>query len=584
MAKKTFSIITLLCLTLLAYAQAPAGYYSAATGRSGKNLKTALHEIINSHTARSYDQLWTDFRKTDCRADGKVWDMYSSVTNYTFGNDQGGNYHTEGDVYNREHSFPKSWFNDAKPMYTDLFHLVPTDGYVNGRRSNYPFGETASPKWTSQGGWSKLGPSSVPGYSGTVFEPNDEYKGDFARIYFYMATCYEDRIASWSSDMLAGNAYPAYKEWALNMLLRWAKEDPVSQKEIDRNNAVYGIQHNRNPYVDYPGLEQYVWGTKTSQPFDPDNFEGGGDTPDPTPQAPEPPVFTPASGMVAAGTEVSISCPTEGAYVYYTVGTDEERVQYPPVSFTVDAAVSVSAYSQLGERRSEVVTATFTVPSQAGEDTGLYELINSEAQLEAGHKYLIVAPKKKDADEYCALSAQGTGKQSDIRTLADVTVSGQSIQTETGAEGLPYALTLGGSAGAWTLHDEAAGLYLCLTASQNKLYSQATADGKAAQWDITFKGDNAFIVNADKSDRRIQYNSSSPRFACYTGSQLEVSLYKQHTVTDGISLPAAGADGRVDVTALDGRTLLRGVTPAEAVRTLPAGIYVMGGKKVLIRR
>ena len=117
MAKKTFSIITLLCLTLLAYAQAPAGYYSAATGRSGKNLKTALHEIINSHTARSYDQLWTDFRKTDCRADGKVWDMYSSVTNYTFGNDQGGNYHTEGDVYNREHSFPKSWFNDAKPMY-----------------------------------------------------------------------------------------------------------------------------------------------------------------------------------------------------------------------------------------------------------------------------------------------------------------------------------------------------------------------------------------------------------------------------------------------------------------------------------
>ena len=132
-------------MAVLLHAQAPAGYYAPAKGKKGSSLKTALYAIITDHTARSYDNLWTDFRKTDARADGKVWDMYSSITNYTFGNDQAGNYKREGDVYNREHSFPKSWFDDAKPMYTDLFHLYPTDGYVNGRRSNYPFGETKIP-------------------------------------------------------------------------------------------------------------------------------------------------------------------------------------------------------------------------------------------------------------------------------------------------------------------------------------------------------------------------------------------------------------------------------------------------------
>lgn len=246
------------------FAQGPGNsgtYYRQADGKKGSELKTALWSVIKDHTQRSYNQLWEDFKTTDKRSDGKVWDMYSSITNYTFGVDQAGSYKVEGDAYNREHSFPKSWFDDASPMYTDLVHLVPADGYVNGRRSNNPFGETDGDRWQSAGGFSKLGKSTVSGYNGIVFEPNDEYKGDFARIYFYMATCYEDKIAYWNCDMLAGNSYPAYTKWALDMLLRWAEEDPVSQKEIDRNNAVYGIQHNRNPFVDYPGLEQYVWGT-----------------------------------------------------------------------------------------------------------------------------------------------------------------------------------------------------------------------------------------------------------------------------------------------------------------------------------
>ncbi len=249
-------------------AQIPGDYYSSANGKSGKSLKTALFSAISNHTVRSYKDLWTDFRHTDARSDGKVWDMYSSITSYTFGTDQNsGSYKKEGDNYNREHSMPKSWFNDASPMYSDLFHLVPTDAYVNGRRGNHPFGEVKSPTWSSSGGFSKLGASGVSGYSGTVFEPNDEYKGDFARIYFYMATCYEDRIASWKSDMLSGNSYTAYASWALQMLLRWAEEDPVSEKEQARNEAVYAIQGNRNPFVDFPGLEQFVWGERKDEAF-----------------------------------------------------------------------------------------------------------------------------------------------------------------------------------------------------------------------------------------------------------------------------------------------------------------------------
>lgn len=265
--KRTLLSILALCTALLAIAQPSAGYYDQAEGKSQYSLKTAMFQVIKNPNVVSYDALWTAFRTTDKRADGKVWDMYSNVTNYTFGTDQAGNYKKEGDVYNREHSFPKSWFNDAKPMYSDLFHLYPTDGWVNGMRSNYPFGETDRPTKQSANGFCKLGPSSISGYSGTVFEPADEYKGDFARTYFYMATAYEDKIASWSCDMLSGNKQTCYKPWAMQMLLRWSKEDPVSQKEIDRNNAVEGFQHNRNPFIDFPGLEQYIWGNYTSQTF-----------------------------------------------------------------------------------------------------------------------------------------------------------------------------------------------------------------------------------------------------------------------------------------------------------------------------
>ena len=251
-------------------AQVPPGYYDNATGKQGAALKTALHAIISSHDAISYSDIWAAFSYTDKRDDGYVWDMYSDVPGgtpayeFTFSQDQCGNYQGEGDCYNREHSFPKSWFNDASPMYTDLFHIYPTDGYVNGRRSNYPYGETDNPTYTSTNG-SKLGPSSFPGFGGTVFEPIDSFKGDFARTYFYMVTCYEDLLPGWSSEMLDGSTYPAFTSWAVNLLLEWNALDPVSKKERDRNNVIYSqFQNNRNPFIDHPEYAGMIWSQAAS--------------------------------------------------------------------------------------------------------------------------------------------------------------------------------------------------------------------------------------------------------------------------------------------------------------------------------
>jgi len=262
------------------FAQIPPGYYNSATG-SRATLKTALFNIVKTHTTRTYDNLWADFQTTDATAAGKVWDMYSNCTfTYVIDQDNGSGGTAECQKYNREHSFPKSWFGgEVAPMYTDLFHLIPTDKFVNNARGNYAFGQVTTASQTFING-GKIGNNSYGAdYNGVVYEPADEYKGDLARNYFYMVTCYENQVASWDGNdangnaVLNGTAHPCFETWALNMLLEWNTTDPVSQKEIDRNNAVYGIQGNRNPYIDHPEYVSLVWGGALPEPSNyPANF------------------------------------------------------------------------------------------------------------------------------------------------------------------------------------------------------------------------------------------------------------------------------------------------------------------------
>ena len=240
------------------FSQVPDNYYNNAEDLSGEELRTALFNIIKNHTQLTYDQLWTAFHYTDKKDDGKVWDIYSNC-DYTFDVDKCGNYNSECDCYNREHLFPKSWFGGASPMYTDLFHLYPSDGWVNNKRGDFPFGEITTPTFTSSNG-SKIGAArNGLGYTGTVFEPPDEYKGDFARSYFYMLTCYMDKNLKQSNSVMV-STNNNFETWAINMLLQWHRNDPVSEREIYRNNIIYNnYQTNRNPFIDQASFAEKIW-------------------------------------------------------------------------------------------------------------------------------------------------------------------------------------------------------------------------------------------------------------------------------------------------------------------------------------
>lgn len=308
------AIIVQTLMLSTAWAQGPnhtGTYYQAADGQCGEALKTAFFQIINGEyqgvqfqqidytNSKTGNDVWHAFYTTDVLDDGvTIRDRYSCITQFVVGEDQQGNNGTnnqeggtsEKHVYSREHSMPKSWFGGGTSVgpSTDMFHLYPVDSYMNSVRNNHPFGENNGEKFTSAGGYSKLGVCTYEGYSGTCFEPNDEWKGDFARTYFYMVTCYEESLPTWYTEnadsyegakaTFDGNTYPGLSTWQLSMLLKWSRQDPVDSIEIKRNEAVCVIQHNRNPFIDYPGLEEFIWGDSILQAFAYGGFEEGGDS------------------------------------------------------------------------------------------------------------------------------------------------------------------------------------------------------------------------------------------------------------------------------------------------------------------
>ncbi len=257
------------------------GYYASVGNETCADLKTLLHHLIDNHTVVSYSSLWTHYQTTDDHLNDNgneviVWDVYSdnptgAENEFTFVAEQCGNYGQEGDCYNREHSFPKSWWGGSTsvPAYTDIFQVIPADGWINGIRSNNPYGivQAGTESHITNNG-SKLGLSSVsiPGYTGSVFEPIDAYKGDLARGYFYMVTRYENEMASWENStseadaVLDGTSFPSLEQWCIDMLVNWHNADPVSQKELDRNESIFAIQGNRNPFIDHPEYVARIWG------------------------------------------------------------------------------------------------------------------------------------------------------------------------------------------------------------------------------------------------------------------------------------------------------------------------------------
>ena len=294
--KKSYFIILLLSISANLFAQIPAGYYDSAVG-SGYTLKSQLEDIINNTDENlateyqavdlGYSALYTTFETSDVDiyydhsgpipATNKViLDMYSELPSgtdsyeYIYGSsqqDNGTGGTSEGQKFNREHIVPQSTFDGDSPMKNDPHFVVPSDKYVNAQRASFPYGEVPSATNTYSNG-SKKGLNSntgyASGYSSTVFEPIDEFKGDIARMIFYFVTRYEAQLVNFSNlngtyVMFDGSANQAISQPFLDILYNWHVQDPVSQREIDRNNAIFTRNNNRNPFIDNPTYVQAIW-------------------------------------------------------------------------------------------------------------------------------------------------------------------------------------------------------------------------------------------------------------------------------------------------------------------------------------
>ena len=350
----------LLAMWIGAGATIPAGYYNSLDGKSGQALKDAICNLTKQHTVLNYYSLWNYFPETDCRLDDHriVWDMYSDKT-YYFG-------HTSG--MNREHSLPKSWwggYNETQgyAAYTDINHLYPSDGEPNMAKSNYPLGEVSTPYYNN--GVTKVG-SPKTGQGGgcsSVFEPDDRYKGDFARTYFYMACAYQNYTWKYTY-MLTNNSWKSLNDWSIDLLCRWARNDAVSDKEVSRNDAVQKHQNNRNPFIDFPELFEYIWGNRQGEVFYVDDTN-----PQPVYDG-DPELITPTQGTVLDFGEVAIGKSLD--YVLYIKGLGLNnplslqlyRYDYEMFNISVTTVSRTAANSAEGYP----LTITYT-PTALGEHT-----------------------------------------------------------------------------------------------------------------------------------------------------------------------------------------------------------------------
>lgn len=289
--KKYMLWVALLGVAQSLFAGVPEGYYSRIDGEKKTDLKAAVKACINDGKKTfSYKALWTIYPYTDfvIGDEKKVFDYYSLETFY-FTYKDGTPTGSVVSGMNKEHACPQSWWGKGSKSncYSDLFNVMPSETSANSSKSNYPVGIVDTDQKHFDNGRIKTGKSATGNFSGSVFEPADEHKGDFARIYFYVATMYDQTNWQTNNTAFKKEAYPTIKSNFIQLLLQWHRQDPVSEWEIVRNERVYGQQNNRNPYIDYPQLAEYIWGDSTEYAFDLEhakvNGYGGYVGPDPNP-------------------------------------------------------------------------------------------------------------------------------------------------------------------------------------------------------------------------------------------------------------------------------------------------------------
>lgn len=462
MIKKSITLL-LVALSLFGVAQAPSGYYDLASGKTGYELKTSLSQIISkNHQDKGYSALWACYKTSDIdnyyEKNGSILDMYSENPNGTDSYEyvwQVGQCTSvngpEGTCYNREHSLPKSYFGgqDAVPMANDAQFIFPSDYEVNSQRSNFPYGKVGTASWTSKNG-SKLGTSVSDGYTGTVFEPIDEFKGDIARMQLYFITRYESQLPSFysinpDSSLFDGSNNRGFKKWYIDLMLAWHNQDPVSQKEIDRNNAVYAFQNNRNPYIDHPEYVNQIWNS------------GVTDT-----EIPSTPVITSVSNITNTSATVTWSASTDNVgvsgYRIYRDGnlvgnTSATNFNLTGLVANTTYQITVEAYDTSGNNSTKsdayaITTTNIVTPPVSGSELYISEYYEGLSN----NKMIEITNPTSTAIDLSAYSikkqSNGAGSWINEKTLSGSLPAGSTLVLKNSLTALSCTFTATSVAGA----------------------------------------------------------------------------------------------------------------------------------------
>ncbi|MBR1809349.1 MAG: endonuclease [Paludibacteraceae bacterium] len=619
MKKHTLLTFCAVLVALGASARPSATHYTQINGKSGVNLWKAVYACTQQgYSDLGYDGLLTAYKKTDVDENGQLIDMYGGCR-FAFSNSCG-NYKNECDCYNREHSIPKSWWGSSpktSKQGSDIFHVVPTDGKVNGIRSSLPFGETTNFDYTYNG--NKKGTSSFSGYSGTVFEPRDEYKGDFARGYFGTMAKWELKATSSAGSAIFTGDYTAngnfgLTQYGMNLLLKWHRQDPVSDKELRRNDSIEATQGNRNPFIDYPELAEYIWGNKKGQTVSLSTlvcaYEGQ-----------QPPVVTPYISSPENGAQMQMSaCAGETATLtlnvkggnlstntLLTVSSSDSAIFSISPSFLTpeqvaaghDVAIIFSPAEEGNSRATITIsndslnTITLLVSATATTcqtDTttqpvpeGDYYLLQAEPADWNGI-YLIVS---EDYGYYLNASiADDASKIASASNKTKVSISNNIIAATPTIDAAAVNIDAGTVLGTYSMRSST-GHYIGISTNSNTLSSSTD------KLDISLRmsgGDAVISGTGSLSSRTLRYNNSSGMFRFYTSGQQPVQLYKK-TVKQTPSALADTKDSSLSYS--DGTLIFRSQVPAHLQiidiygrsvfscttdrisRPLPAGAYIV---------
>ncbi|MDE6010700.1 MAG: endonuclease [Muribaculaceae bacterium] len=518
--------------------------YTSLEGLSGAALKRAVKEIALPHTEIAYgDATWKAFESADVRIidDREAWwDMYSNRLVWVSTGHSG---------MNIEHAVANSWWGGEKnEAYKDLHHLNPSDADANNRKSNNPLAPLARATWSN--GLSSVG-TPMSGYGGgasVAFEPADEYKGDFARAYFYIFTLYDD--ISWQASpacMYELTAWPTLQPWAYSMLLDWAASDPVDEREAARNAAVAAVQKNENPFVSIPGLAEHIWGEAANVPLS--LAEAMTPPVENRPDAPRFGDYTLAGVNTWAGRwwdtfDIELEAP-EDTYIFWADGEDEPFQPYlgyitVPAATQAGESRTIRAYCQTWLNgfpyRSSVSTLTLTAFEEGTTDYmhAEWQRVTSESDINEDGIYIAVASK--------ALAVMGceTGSSSSsnyIKTPGNVDVNDEGMINllPEGAAVLKLE-PAGGTEWYVRVNDlalEPKG-YLW-TDTAKKCYIREEGMGV----EVSVDENENVRFNFGPGCGTLQYNAQSPRFSVYTSNQQPLDLYRCMSGNSGVSAAPA---------------------------------------------